>query len=354
MDVAVIDQNLRLNAIPKEADIVWHNAAREPFVVYGAWQAEPNFLRVPANVAQASNEGVAELNGHTAGVRIRFCTDSPYIAVRVKWSVLSRMSHMPPSGINGLDLYAVKGGCQVFRGAFIPPLDAERGFEAILYTAGEMSEYVLNLPLYNSVDSLMIGVREDAVFQEPDTYANPLPVVFYGSSITQGGCASRPGNCYPNFISRWLDMDYINLGFSGSARAEEAIVAYMATLPMAAFVSDYDHNAPDAEYLEKTHLRMYQVIREAQPELPYIIVSRPDFKPGDEVLKEIILSTYRYALDHGDQNVYFIDGSMLFGEADGDACTVDGCHPNDLGFYRMARGLEPVLRKILENDRVLP
>ena len=74
----------------------------------------------------------------------------------------------------------------------------------------------------------------------------------------------------------------------------------------------------------------------------------------DEVLKEIIFSTYRYALDHGDKNVYFIDGSMLFGEADGDACTVDGCHPNDLGFYRMARGLEPVLRKILENDSVLP
>jgi hypothetical protein len=98
---------------------------------------------------------------------------------------------------------------------------------------------------------------------------------------------------------------------------------------------------------------MYQVIREAQPELPYIIVSRPDFKPGDEGLKEIILSTYRYALDHGDQNVYFIDGSMLFGEADGDTCTVDGCHPNDLGFYRMARGLEPVLRKIVENDSVL-
>ena len=352
MDVAVIDQNLRLNAIPKEADIVWRDASQAPFVTYGAWQSVPRYLRLPEAVATAASEGVVELNGHTAGVRIRFCTDSPYVAVRAEWSVLSRMSHMPPSGISGLDLYALKDDKQIFQGALIPPLDAKHGFEALLYTSGEMTEYVLNLPLYNRVDRLVIGTKDGASFEQPMPYANPLPVVFYGSSITQGGCASRPGNSYPNFLSRWLNMDYLNLGFSGSARAEDAIVEYMAGLPMAAFVSDYDHNAPDAAYLEKTHLRMYQMIREMQPELPYVIISRPDFKPGDEVLKEIILATYRYALDHGDKNVYFIDGSMLFGEADGDACTVDGCHPNDLGFYRMARGMEPVLRKVLESGSV--
>lgn len=354
MDIAVIDRNLRLRALPEEADLIWQDSTQAPFVTYGAWQTAPRYLRLPEDVAAAANEGVAELNGHTAGIRIRFCTDSPYVAVRVKWGGLSAMSHMPLSGIRGLDLYAVQDGRQVYQGAFIPPLDAETGFEAILYTAGEMTDYVLNLPLYNQVERLLIGVKADAAFREPAPYANALPVVFYGSSITQGGCASRPGNSYPNFLSRWLDMDYLNLGFSGSARAEEPIVRYMADLPMAAFVSDYDHNAPDAAHLEKTHLRMYQTIRAAQPELPYVIVSRPDFKPENEPLLEIIRATYRYALEQGDRNVYFIDGSRLFGESDGDACTVDGCHPNDLGFYRMARGIEPVLRKILENGSVLP
>ena len=350
MDISVIDQNLRLQAVPQEADLVWLDSTQAPFVTYGAWQTTPCYLRIPAAVAEQVSEEVVALNGHTAGVRVRFCTDSPYIAVRVKWNVLTQMSHMPISGISGLDLYVAEAGKQTYRGSFIPPLQAATGFESILYVSGTWMEYVLNLPLYNQVTSLEIGVHKDAGFKMPSGYRNDLPVVIYGSSITQGGCASRPGNCYPNFLSRWLDMDYVNLGFSGSARAEDAMIAYLADHKMCAFISDYDHNAPNAEHLRNTHLKMYRAIREKQPELPYLIVSRPDFKPGDEVLKEIIYQTYEYGLAHGDKHLYFIDGSKLFGDLDGDTCTVDGCHPNDLGFYRMALGMEPILRKMMKAE----
>lgn len=347
MDISVIDQNLRAKSVPNEAELVWHDATESVFVTYGAWQTSPAYLRLPPKVAEAANEGVVQLNGHTAGVRLRFCTDSPYIAIRARWDVLSRMSHMPISGICGFDLYTVKNGQYAFLGALIPPSDVETGYESILYTDGTMTEYVLNFPLYNDVRTLSVGLKRDAAFAEPSPYANPLPVVFYGSSITQGGCASRPGNCYENFLSRALNMDYVNLGFSGSGRAEPELVKYMAGLPMAAFVSDYDHNAPDAAYLAATHEPMYRAIRAQQPDLPYIIVSRPDFKRGDDTLRRIVMETYCKAVAEGDQNVYFVDGAGLFSGEEWDACTVDGAHPNDFGFYRMAQGMLPWLKKIL-------
>lgn len=347
MDISVIDQNLRARSVPNEPDLVWMDAAEPPFVCYGAYQTKPRYLRLPGEAAEAANPGVVQLNRHTAGVRLRFCTNSPYIAVRAEWPVLSRMSHMPYSGICGFDLYTVKGGQYAFAGALIPPSDVETGFESILYAGGEMTEYVLNFPLYNEVTKLFIGIKKDAEFRAPAPYSNDLPVVFYGSSVTQGGCASRPGNCYENFLSRALDMDYINLGFSGSGRAEPGLVKYMAGLKMAAFVSDYDHNAPDADYLAATHEPMYRAIRAQQPALPYIIVSRQDFKSGDDALRSIVMETYRKAVAEGDRNVYFVDGAGLFAGAAWDACTVDGCHPNDLGFYRMAQGMLPWLKKIL-------
>jgi hypothetical protein len=212
-----------------------------------------------------------------------------------------------------------------------------------------MREYLINFPLYSDVTNLYIGLHRGFRIEEGRPYANDKPVVFYGSSITQGASASRPGNCYQNFISRNLNMDYTNLGFSGNGRAEPAIADYMAGLDMRAFVCDYDHNAPDAEYLCATHGRLYETIRRRQPDLPYVIISKPDFDSDpaeNRKRREIIYSTYRGAVENGDSRVYFIDGERLFGTCDRGACTVDGCHPNDLGFYRMAEVIGSVLARI--------
>jgi hypothetical protein len=209
---------------------------------------------------------------------------------------------------------------------------------------------LINFPLYSDATSLHIGLHRQYRAGEGGFYANDRPVVFYGFSITQGGCASRPGNCYQNFLSRQLDMDYINLGFSGSAKAEPAIAAYIADLEMQAFVCDYDYNAPDGDYLQNTHKHLYDVIRQQQPELPYIILSRPDVDryPEDaRKRREIIYATYREAMNNGDRQVYFIDGKKLFSGNEREACTVDGIHPNDLGFYRMAEAIGSVLARIL-------
>jgi lysophospholipase L1-like esterase len=142
----------------------------------------------------------------------------------------------------------------------------------------------------------------------------------------------------------------VNLGFSGNAKGEPEMAELISQLEMSALVMDYDHNAPDAEHLKKTHENFFKIIRNKQPDLPIIIVTKPDFDRDIETNKmrrEIIYNTYKNAVDNGDQNVHFVDGETLFGNENRDACTVDGCHPNDLGFMRMAERIYPVIKKAL-------
>ena len=354
MDIAAIDKNLRVDTNLSESDIFWQDAACPPFAVYGAVATSP-WLRLPLDVAEATSPGVVVLGRNTAGIRVRFRTDSPYIAIHAEWDTLCQMSHMPATGIYGFDLYAVKHGRQRYIATLTPPsnkndtIGAPNGYDSLRYVSGEMTDYVLNFPLYNNVDRLLIGVKEGSSFETPASYSAPLPIVYYGSSITQGGCASRPGNCYQNFISRELDMDYINLGFSGSGKAEQPMVDYLASLTMSAFVADYDHNATSPEHLNDTHFNLYQCIRAKHPTIPYIMISRPDFVYTAEgnARRDVILTSYHKALEAGDKNVYFIDGASFFVGSEWDACTVDGAHPNDLGFYRMAQGILPVLQQAL-------
>ena len=143
----------------------------------------------------------------------------------------------------------------------------------------------------------------------------------------------------------------MNLGFSGSGKAEQTIADYIADLPMGVFVYDYDHNAPDLAHLEATHERMFHTIREKNPQLPILILSRPKYVLTDVEQQRlaVIRRTYENAVAAGDTHVYFLEGSALMAMAENDG-TVDGTHPNDLGFASMAKALEPVLAAILDKE----
>ena len=213
-----------------------------------------------------------------------------------------------------------------------------------------MRHYALYLPLYSGLSSLLLGIAPDAQMLPGRTPALEKPLVFYGSSITQGGCAATAGACYPALLARRLDAAQINLGFSGNAKGEGPMARYIAGLDMSVFIFDYDHNAPDAAHLRATHAPFFQIVRQAQPRLPIVMVSRPDFdrEPGPaRERRQVILETYLNALAAGDRHVYFVDGEGLFGNRNREECTVDGCHPTNLGFLRMADGIEPVLRRAL-------
>lgn len=327
-------------------ELVFHNCLDAPFHVYGLIAAKQGFIRMPEDIAKTVNENVSVLFRNTAGGRVRFRTDSPRIAVRARMANIGRMPHFALTGTAGFDLY----GDGAFLGTFVPPFDIEDGYESVIALPGiRQREIVIHFPLYSDVISLEIGLCAGALLLPAGDYRTTCPVVYYGSSITQGGCASRPGNCYENIISRRLGCDHINLGFSGGARGEDAIASYIAGLPMSAFVYDYDHNAPSVEHLGNTHWRMFQIIRSQNPHLPVVMVSRPQPNPTGEEYQRlgIVTATWQKAMEAGDRNVYFVDGTMILRQFGGDSGTVDACHPNDLGFMCMADAIGAVLEKIL-------
>ena len=174
-------------------------------------------------------------------------------------------------------------------------------------------------------------------------------VVYYGSSITQGGCASRPGNCYSHILSRRFDNDFYNMGFSGNAKGEDAIAKYISDMKMDVFVYDYDYNADNPKHLEITHEKMFKTIRKKHPDIPIIILSAPVACTNEEfkLRQDIIRTTYENALKNGDDNVYFIEGNKIFNILGNDSCTVDKRHPNDLGFMCMAHAVGKIMEKFM-------
>ena len=153
---------------------------------------------------------------------------------------------------------------------------------------------------------------------------------------------------YPAQLSRMLDADFVNLGFGGLCKGEGEMAHYIGSLDMSVFVYDYDYNSPSSKHLQDTHEPMFQKIRESHPDLPIVILSRPRYhlSPAEEQRLEIIRTTYKNALAKGDQNVYLIEGKELMALAKNNG-TVDGCHPNDLGFFSMAEALIKVLKNII-------
>ena len=275
-----IDRNLRVETSLDLPATDWRSAKCGAFQLYGLYQplSEGVFRRMPEAIAAETNEGVAHLHTNTAGGRIRFRTNSRFVALKVVMPNPCVMPHMAALGSAGFDLYLSDGQTARYRGSFFPPVDIRGGYESVVwFESGDERDILLHMPLYSGVGELYIGLEAGASLLPGGSYRAEKPVVFYGSSITQGGCASRPGCAYTNLISRLLNVDHINLGFSGSARGESVIADYMASLEMSAFVCDYDHNAPSPEHLEKTLWPLYEAIRRSHPEIPFLFVSKPDF-----------------------------------------------------------------------------
>lgn len=343
-----VDRNFSLKAEIEKEGMSFFSIEQEPFMVHGVFKEKGKFRRIPEDVAKKVSEGVYFLHTNTAGGRVRFKTNSSRISIIAKMDHLGLMPHFALTGSVGFDLYAKEKKNVVYCGSFIPPFNVSGGFESTIQLPNSnMKTFTINFPLYSEVAELYIGIENNAVLEKAEDYTIAKPVVFYGSSITQGGCASRPGSSYQSILSTKFDFDYINLGFSGNAKAEDEIVNYIGNLDMSVFVMDYDHNAPTVEHLQNTHEKMFNAIRGQNPDLPIILMSRPKYYLNDEekIRLEIIRTTYQNALAKGDNNVYLITGKDLMKLAR-DEGTVDNCHPNDLGFFSMACAVEKVMKKI--------
>ena len=347
-----IDKNFITDKAFDPTGLKFYNVLEKPFKIYGLILPDAEnerFLRMPREIADNTSHGVSVLNYHTAGGRVRFRTNSKRIAVFASLYRVMKMSHFAFSGTVGMDVY-VNGK---FSRTFIPPLDVEDNFAMVKsFSDSEMKEIQLNLPLYSGISELHIGLDEGAIVEEGRGYDYDLPIVYYGSSITQGACASRPGNSYEAIIERETNCDYVNLGFSGSAKGEKIVAEHIASLDMKIFVLDYDHNAPSVKELNETHEPFYKTIREKHPELPIIMATRPDCSmisiEEARKRKRIVRRTYLNAKKRG-ENVYFIDGEKMMRKYAGADGTVEGIHPNDFGFRAIAKGIGDIIKKILKS-----
>ena len=337
-------------------ETLWYEITQPPFQVYGV-QPEEGCLtrRLPESVAATVSEGVHRLSSYGTGGRVRFATDSAFVALKAEYLPGELHTVNNHCLTYGFDLYcAAAGQTDAFVDAFCPL----NGFDGIsaqwqikTRNQGKLTDYTLNLPVFSGLKRLEIGLEAGCRLESGQPYRNELPVIFYGSSITHGASAGRPGNTYENFISQRYNLHYRNLGFAGLAKAEDAMAVYLSQQEMCAFVCDYDHNASDAEHLQKTHYKLYETIRRKHPDIPYIMISKPDFfhDPGINARRRtVIFESYVRARKTGDRKVWFVDGETLFEGEHALSCTSDGCHPNDLGFYRMSCKIGAVLAEALK------
>lgn len=359
MNVKIYDENLLRNDKATEDTVDWYEMPCKMFDIYGMLPENGGLLtrRMPLEIAKKVSRGVAGQSGYGAGGRIRFSTDSSFVALKIVYGEGAVPTVCNHCFSYGFDLYKFDNNKKdVFVGAYRPAADFD--FHTAEYNVetknnGEMTCYTLNMPHFSEVKKIYIGLEKGCKLGKNKKYRNDKPIVFYGSSITHGAAAGRPGNTYENFISQKYNIDYINLGFAGNAKGEADMAEYISGLEMCAFVCDYDHNAPDVKHLMDTHYPFYEVIRKSHPDIPYIMISKPDFHADpttNDKRRNIIIESYNKAIASGDKNVYFIDGETLF---EGDfykSCTSDGCHPNDLGFYRMANKIGEVIAQLFDID----
>ncbi len=347
MDFTKIDKNMKVETKIEREGLTFYDIDEAPFKIHGVFREGDRYVRMPRELAETVNDSIRWLNGHTSGGRIRFITDSPYIALKLQVGGQSKFSFFSVTGIMGCDVYSGKR----YYGTIIPPLDTTTEYENVVDIPDLCErEYTINMPIYSCVYKVYVGIKEGSTLKPAPDYSITKPIVFYGSSITQGGCASRPGNTYPSIISRELNADFISFGLAGSAKGEEEIAHHIASLDMTAFCYDYDYNATSLEQYEETHEKFFKIIREANPDLPIVMTTRPKkhLAPNEERRIEVMMRTYQNAIDAGDKNVYYIKGTDLLDDTIAESALIENCHPNDAGFASMARVYGEKLKEILK------
>jgi lysophospholipase L1-like esterase len=329
-----------------ESDLLWYDARQLVVEGKGWTDTEGFYERLPARAKPKVPEMVWTLGKRTAGLAVRFKTDSKTIAAI--WDGGGAMNHMAATGNSGLDLYVRRGDRWVFCGVGRPQTQRTTANVA-KSLSGELAEYLLYLPLYSGVTELRIGIEQEArmVSPPPRPAGRDQPLVFYGTSITQGGCASRAGMCHPAILGRWFDREVLNLGFSGSGKMEPELAHLLGELDAAVFVLECLPNMTTEMVSERVG-PFVRILRAAQPATPILLVESP-LNPLDNPGNQALRNAFAALTEEGVGRLYYLPGeSQLAGTENG---TVDGVHPTDLGFNRMAVGYEPVLEAILTSHQ---
>lgn len=336
-------------------NVVYTDASVFPLFGKVSEQTNDRYERLPSSLEGVSREPVWYLGRHSAGLFIRFRSNSTSIHARWESTFNNTMTHMTDTGTKGLDLYAlVDGEWRHVCSAQPQGKKSERCIIANMDTVER--EYMLYLSLYDGVKSLEIGVDEGSMLDLPavDRPSREKPVVMYGTSILQGGCANRPGMAHTNIIGRRLDREVINLGFSGNALLDMEIAELMASVEdPGLYVLDYVPNA-SAQAIDEVGEQFFRIIRDAHPEVPVVFIEDVIFphtifdnKILEEVTKKNVAQKrlFKKLKQSGEKRIYYISAEGMIGD-DGEA-TVDAIHFTDLGAMRYVDHVLPLIKRAL-------
>ena len=345
-------------AKPGEEDgLTWYDI-RELGVEGQGWpDVKAPFDRLPARMEKAVRPPVWSLSRHSAGMAVRFVTDAP--EVHARWTLTSSrldMDHMPATGVSGLDLY-VKSKDGRWLWVNVGRAKAKTNTQKM---AGDIPdgehEYLLYLPLYNGVSSVEIGLPKSHSLKTAPAYpaTKRRPILFYGTSITHGACASRPGMPHPAILGRRFGRPVINLGFSGNGRMDLELAALFGELDPAVYVIDCLPNM-GADLVKKNAESFLRALRKAKPDTPFLLVedrtyADAHFAAGKMKRNLTSRAEFRKIYDklkaEGIKGLHYLEGDGLLG--DDTEGTVDSSHPNDLGFMRQADAFAEALAPLLK------
>lgn len=312
--------------------------------------------RLPSGVTTKVNGGVRSMKHHTAGMQFRFRTDSKSLAFKwIPYNPRLCMDHMPSTGVSGIDIYrrdAKTGKWRYVKTGRI--WDGKKGGSLkIAWTPGD--ECLVNLPLYNGIREFSLGVDPNAEIAPPAPRKSGIdkPVVFYGTSITHGGCASRPGMAFVNIVGRDLDVPVVNLGFSGSGVMEYEMSGHLARIDASCYVLDCLWNMGSTadrprkgRNVEDNYEPFIRNLRRLRPGVPIVMAEMCDAWNGEPNGKDrFTRKLYEKLVAEGwDDLVYLPKKGMHPDDCEG---TVDGCHPNDWGMMHLARAFGGAVRRAL-------
>lgn len=338
-------------------DMIYHDARKFPLYGTAVKNDSLDFTRLPDSLCSKVRKELYDLGTNTAGLFIRFSSNAKKMKVKWKTRTGLEFNHMAPSGISGFDIYTLVNGKWEF---VCParPIVNKINHKATVFSAMKsgMREYMMFFPLYNGVDSVYVGVDSAAVIQNPnvDLPKREKPIVVYGTSITQGACASRPGMCYTSMLVRDLNREVYNLGFSGNGRLDLEVAEVMASIDAGLYVLDCLANNK-VEALKANIDPFFQLLRNKRPDVPILFVESPMF-PGymfdmteEDTINEknaALREYYEKLKKQGVQNIYYFEAKdILTEDRQG---TIDGYHFTDLGFYRFEKNILPVIEALIK------
>ncbi len=350
------ESNAKADTKPKDG-LTWYNV-KDWGVEGRGWQAdemERLYARLPAKAKEVVRKPVWSLSQHSSGMLTRFETNATKIQTRYTLSAGLGMPHMPATGVSGIDLYAENKQGQLRWVSVVKPTKKEVNATIVSGLDAGTRKYTAYLPLYNSINSLEFGVPEGSTFK-PIAPRKDLPILFYGTSITHGACASRPGMPHPAILGRHLDKPTINLGFSGNGKMEPELAALIGEIDVAVYVLDCLPNMTPDLVSERAEPFIRQ-LRKIRPDTPILMVEdrtygyawiKKSARDRHQKSRAAYVLAYDKLVSSGIKNIHYLEGANLLG--DDNEGTTDGSHPNDLGFMRQADAMEPVLRKILKME----